>query len=310
MIMILFVVNCSYAQWTTSGSNISYTSGSVFVGSPSLYSGYKLGVQGQYALGSPDGSGLGGVLTGNHGGFSYFSNKYGDGFFSLGDGEIFVGDYVGDDNLTYIQVDDISGKIFMNSYGGYRFNYGASSCGFGSANGPNLNYGTSYFSFNADRDGFTGNWAVTGDGSHNGGGVMYSSILNGEIYFAPIESTGTASKTLTDLDIKSKIAFKITPTAAYAKQVYVQLTGWPDYVFKKDYKLMPLQEVKSYIDQNHHLPDMPTASDVEKDGLNLGDMNKLLTKKMEELTLYLIEQEKINQSLQIQINNLAKQLKK
>jgi hypothetical protein len=76
---------------------------------------------------------------------------------------------------------------------------------------------------------------------------------------------------------------------------------WPDYVFKKAYKLPTLTEVKDYIDQNHHLPDMPSEKEVITNGLNLGEMNKILTKKVEELTLYLIEQdtEKKRQSITI-----------
>jgi len=80
---------------------------------------------------------------------------------------------------------------------------------------------------------------------------------------------------------------------AIAEQMTVKLqANWPDYIFKKDYTLMPLSELKTYIDKNHHLPEIPSAADVEKDGLNLGEMNKLLVKKVEELTLYLIEKEK------------------
>ena len=81
---------------------------------------------------------------------------------------------------------------------------------------------------------------------------------------------------------------------------------WPDYVFKKDYKLPTLTEVKDYIDQNHHLPDMPSEKEVMANGLNLGEMNKVLTKKVEELTLYLIEQdaEKKRQSTTIELQEL------
>jgi hypothetical protein len=78
----------------------------------------------------------------------------------------------------------------------------------------------------------------------------------------------------------------------HTKEVRVDLTGWPDYVFKKDYKLPTLIEVKDYIDKNQHLPDMPSEKEVADNGLNLGEMNKILTKKVEELTLYLIEQNK------------------
>ena len=78
----------------------------------------------------------------------------------------------------------------------------------------------------------------------------------------------------------------------------------PDYVFNKDYHLPTLAELKAYTDKNHHLPDVPAAAEIEKNGLNLGDMNLVLLKKVEELTLYLMEkdkqlqeQQKINQSV-------------
>lgn len=78
-----------------------------------------------------------------------------------------------------------------------------------------------------------------------------------------------------------------------AESVKVALQGsWPDYVFQSDYQLPALSEIKAYIDVNHHLPEMPSESEVAKNGLNLGEMNKLLTKKAEELTLHLIEKEK------------------
>jgi hypothetical protein len=80
---------------------------------------------------------------------------------------------------------------------------------------------------------------------------------------------------------------------AIATSMTVKLySAWPDYVFKPTYKLPSLTEVKSYIDQNQHLPEMPSAQEVEKNGVNLGEMVKLQTKKIEELTLYLIEQDK------------------
>jgi hypothetical protein len=81
--------------------------------------------------------------------------------------------------------------------------------------------------------------------------------------------------------------------SAIATSITVQLrTAWPDYVFKKEYQLPSLTDVKTYIDQNQHLPDMPSEAEIAKDGLNLGEMNRLLVKKVEELTLYLIEKDK------------------
>lgn len=108
-----------------------------------------------------------------------------------------------------------------------------------------------------------------------------------------------------------------------ATSVVVKLhADWPDYVFKNTYKLPSLSGVKAYIDQNQHLPEIPSAQEVLKQGIDLGEMNKLLVKKVEELTLYLItqneqlqeqkkasqSQNKVNQSQQVQIDQLKKQL--
>jgi len=98
--------------------------------------------------------------------------------------------------------------------------------------------------------------------------------------------------------------------SAIATSVTVKLYAtWPDYVFKKDYTLPSLSDVKTYIDKNQHLPEIPSAQEIAKDGINLGEMNKLLLKKVEELTLYLIEKDKevkeereLNQKQQITLN--------
>ena len=79
---------------------------------------------------------------------------------------------------------------------------------------------------------------------------------------------------------------------AIANSMTVKLYPWHDYVFEKSYALMPLKELADYVHKNHHLPEIPSAAQVEKDGLNLGEINGLLVKKVEELTLYLIEKEK------------------
>lgn len=84
--------------------------------------------------------------------------------------------------------------------------------------------------------------------------------------------------------------------------------NWPDYVFKKDYNLPTLTEVKTYIDKNQHLPEMPSAEQLERDGLNLGEMNKLLVKKVEELTLYLIEKDKKEKIQEEKITDQQKQI--
>lgn len=98
----------------------------------------------------------------------------------------------------------------------------------------------------------------------------------------------------------------------HTTEVKVNLTGFPDYVFEPAYNLLSLKDVETYISKNHHLPEMPTAAEVDKDGVNLGELNKLLVKKIEELTLYLIEQkqavDKQNHEQQQQINELKQKV--
>jgi hypothetical protein len=79
-----------------------------------------------------------------------------------------------------------------------------------------------------------------------------------------------------------------------AKEVQVEntSTAWADYVFEDDYQLRPLEEVEVFISKYKHLPEIPSAEEVKKEGHKLGEMDVLLLKKVEELTLYLIEQEK------------------
>lgn len=81
----------------------------------------------------------------------------------------------------------------------------------------------------------------------------------------------------------------------HTKEVKVDLQSpmsVPDYVFANDYKLKSLQEVEDFIKKNKHLPEVPSAREIEKNGLMLAAMNMHLLKKIEELTLYSIEQNK------------------
>jgi len=101
-----------------------------------------------------------------------------------------------------------------------------------------------------------------------------------------IQSSGNVGIGTTNPD--SKLAVNGT---IHSKEVKVDLTGWSDYVFKPQYNLLSLSEVKAYINKNQHLPEIPSEAEVIKNGINLGEINKLLTKKIEELTLYAIDQQ-------------------
>ncbi len=96
----------------------------------------------------------------------------------------------------------------------------------------------------------------------------------------------------------------------YAKKVKVTQNGWADYVFDKNYALPTLAEVEQYLQQHKHLPDMPSAATVEKEGIDLGDNQATLLKKVEELTLYVIEQNKKIEQQQKRIEALEKKTRK
>lgn len=77
-----------------------------------------------------------------------------------------------------------------------------------------------------------------------------------------------------------------------AKEIKVEAGNWPDYVFTLEHKRPTLSELEDFIQKNRHLPGIPSASEVKDNGVNLGEMNTALLKKVEELTLYIIEQNK------------------
>lgn len=89
-------------------------------------------------------------------------------------------------------------------------------------------------------------------------------------------------------------------TGIRTRKLKVDQQGWPDYVFHKTYKLPTLEEIEKYIKQNNHLPDVPSAKEVQKNGIDLGDNQALLLKKIEELTLIIIGQNKRIKALERQ----------
>jgi hypothetical protein len=88
-------------------------------------------------------------------------------------------------------------------------------------------------------------------------------------------------------------AYKLfVETGIRTRKVRVDQTNWPDYVFHSNYRLRPLCEVEQYINEYRHLPDVVSVTEVDKNGLDVGDNQAALLKKIEELTLYVIEQDK------------------
>ncbi|MFY0253363.1 hypothetical protein ACDQ55_05330 [Chitinophaga sp. 30R24] len=131
---------------------------------------------------------------------------------------------------------------------------------------------------------------------HNGGqkGARLTTANNAPIKFATaetermvIDENGRVGIGISNPQSELAVAGTIT-----SKRVKVTASGWPDYVFHKDYKLPSLLETEAYIAINSHLPGIPAAKEIERDGLDIAEINKQLLQKIEELTLHLINQQK------------------
>ncbi len=121
-------------------------------------------------------------------------------------------------------------------------------------------------------------WTINGDQIHYAGQVAIGITTPGEYKLA----------------VKGHIR---------AEEVVVELMdAWPDYVFDQNYELLQLDELSSYINKNGHLPGIPRAEEVAEQGIELGTMNTLLLKKIEELTLYILKQEERISTLEEVIN--------
>jgi len=158
-----------------------------------------------------------------------------------------------------------------------------------------------------DRYGIFGYSYGSGTGSRigvygyaGGGQTNWAGYFAGDCYVSSdLRIATTTQATGYALSVNGKIA---------CEEVLVEDMGsWPDYVFAEDYKLMSLAELEKSIEQNFHLPGLPSAAEIEENGLSLGDMQKRMIEKIEELTLYTIEQGKMISELQQKMETLEKE---
>jgi len=110
--------------------------------------------------------------------------------------------------------------------------------------------------------------------------INYDGDFEGGVFVNGKVGIGTASPR-NELDVNGTIR---------AREIKVEASPWPDYVFDNSYKLKSLNEVEAFINTNKHLPDVPSALQIKEQGVNLGEINAKLLQKIEELTLYTIEQ--------------------
>jgi hypothetical protein len=137
-------------------------------------------------------------------------------------------------------------------------------------------------------------------GTASGGINNWAGYFVGDAYISSDLRIGTLTQaTGYSLSVNGKVACTEVLVEAFA--------NWPDYVFADDYKLLSLDELEQSIQENNHLPGLPSAAEIEEDGLQLGDMQKRMVEKLEELTLYTIEQGKLINELRQRMEDLEKE---
>jgi hypothetical protein len=163
---------------------------------------------------------------------------------------------------------------------------------------------------------------VTGDANNAGGiwvnenmnmfmGQSSSSSLgfyNNGAWRMTVEQNGNVGIGTTQPN-SYKLAVAGTIGAWGEVRVFTTGQAFPDYVFDPSYKLPTLEETEKYVKENHHLPEVPTAADIAKDGMSLNEMNVILLKKVEELTLYMIEMKKENDARKSENDLMKKEIK-
>lgn len=159
------------------------------------------------------------------------------------------------------------------------------------------NFNVSALDASGNESVFSNQVSITTNATSGGGGTSSVWTENsGVVSYTGDVAVGTAS---VPAGYKLAVEGKIR-----TREVRVDQDNWPDYVFSKDHKLPTLEEIEQYIMAKGHLPNMPSASEVETNGIALGEMNRLLLEKIEELTLYILQQEEVLSQQQL----FAKQL--
>jgi len=281
------------AQWSTSGSNVYLTSTTYNVGIGTATPNSKLTV---YSPGARSLLTIGKAVTG----FSY----------------VYLGtsaDTGGYGDLQVIKSEGSTwGNLAINRYGG-NVGIGTATPSYtldvnGATNTSNL-YVTNKIgintvtpAYNLDVNGVINASSIYINGAPFAGGGSQWTTSSSNIYFLGGNvGIGTNQPNSFKLAVEGKIG---------AREVVVTLSNpWPDYVFTPSFKLPSLLEVEHFIKVNSHLPGVPSASEIKQDGLAVGEMNAILLKKIEELTLYVIELEKKNQEQDKVIEELVQEKK-
>ena len=188
-------------------------------------------------------------------------------------------------------------NVLIGEYAGYSLTTGTSNLFLGSATGWNITTGSNNIIIGNDAG-----YNLTATSSN----ILY--IESNVSSQKPLIGGDFSARTVT---IDAGIKFYGSTGQIWAQEIQVAATSpWGDYVFNKDYKLTNLNELESYITTNKHLPNVPSATEMNAKGINIGEINTVLMVKVEELTLYLLQQNKQIEELKAQVKTLNTQISK
>jgi Head domain of trimeric autotransporter adhesin len=221
----------------------------------------------------------------------------------------------------------LQGELANSAVGSEAINLGfyTAQTGFGSLSQKMVIMGNGKVGIGESNPGFPLNFPSTlGDkislygnaGNHYGFGVqggtlqIHAGVATDDIAFGYGSSTlftervrfkGNGDVFIGTNNLTSGVGYKLRVGGKImSEEVRVELqSSWPDYVFDKKYKKLSIAELEKYINTNNHLPNIPSAAEVEKDGQNLGEIQRKMLEKMEELTLYVIELKKEIEKLKL-----------
>lgn len=159
---------------------------------------------------------------------------------------------------------------------------------------PKAVYLAGYNASNATASGWTTlatQHVYIGTAAFNNTNYLYVNLMNGGVGIGTTNTNDPNNRLFVETGIRTR-------------KVTVDQATWPDFVFSPGYRLSSLDSLEGYIVANHRLPDMPSADSVAKNGVELGSGEAALLKKVEELTLYMIELNKKNEQLQQEVEAL------
>jgi hypothetical protein len=324
VVVLLFVGMVAYGQWDSTGNYVFLEDSSNFVGIGTSLPSCKLDVLGDINIGNSNAFKFGGddfikrwdshrsLAIGKNAGADKYRSVYIGDYAGTGNTQTKItalGYYAGNSNTGYYLTalgyyagkDNIAAEVTAVGYFAGEDNQGLELTAVGSYAGGN-NTGTHSCGF--------GYKALYGNTGNNVVAIGYEAGLGNSESNVFILKSACSAKPLIygnfqngnvgigTTNLQSKLAVNGTITA---KEIKIKLDGWSDFVFEDNYKLMPLNKLERHIKKEKSLPGIPPSDETIKEGVKLGEMQAKLLEKVEELTLYVIEQSK-------ELNNLNHEL--